>query len=1186
LQQETEYFIELFVFHRLETKINRKTGLFKHLGVFITLFFVVVISGFLFMDVKTSHAGTCGAPSAEGGMSTCTGGLNIVFNPAQPKIGEQVSVTVSLKDSGDANDFKSKGVTLFIDVILEEHWYGDDKVRVLNKGGNGASIQDSFLVAGIPNAGTYKTKVSMSYQTIAGPSVINYSFSQDIQLTVQAADNTGGPKLTVNSSESYADGPNITKGVSWVYLDGGSGKQAASYKVDCGDGKGDQTVGSGATSFRCVYPKTAKDYSAKVTAYDASGAQLVAGAITNSVTGTESAQGAGSDNTSSNPFGPLIIFINMVIGIILGFFQEIIYSIFYLLIAPIMQAMLSIHVYKDEFVSVIYPGWIVLRNLCNIIFIVAIMAIAMGTLLRVEAYKSRSVLVQLILAALMVNFSLVIGQVILGVADTVQSQFLPNNRDVIRALAKDLMVPYRATFQKLDIVQLGNFSETVKQFMFLILSIGSFMVFLAIAAFLFIRMVMLWILLLLSPLAYAAGALPQTSHYRKEWWTTFLKYAFFTPIMAFFLNLTAIIANTYKNNTIFTSIGLDSADFGGGATGSIASFVFQAGSTLVLIVFLIVALKVAESFSIFGAGEISKFAKKGMFAPAGIAKIGGSALGSKIGQTYSKWTSKKMTAAEEAGRGKSAAAWRAAQFLNFKVAKKAWEERAHEKEQEAYEPAYGQVRDSIGRIIPTEWTRNKDKNGKWYKPFKLGQKTFYGRIKQQQMISQKEREWDNADLSEEEKVEAWIAAHHPEDKEAIERLLIKGRHEDGRSIALGLIKRKKFEEETYKQLIANGDSEGVARAKAQSLAEEEIPAEYDSVDDLDHVTHGLEHAGLNGEQIGRIVAHLDELGEADRKLRAIGNAVYEFDGRFRTANDFSGYEKMEKALGSAEMLKDMAGLKNLWVEPEGGGVDYDEVVVTDASGAPIMEKDEHGNDVVKKTKVFKQLRFKDGVGNIHSIKNAADITSVSTATNKAEWKEEGGNLHYEMTGARKQQSAQKRVERGDSEAWGSALEPAAFMVQNDQGEFTRFTSYGRRLYQQYSSANTNSLKKGRKIQGRILKAVGLYKNDEGNFDMKKAKADVLAQGFELNEDLTEAILMKADLEETEAADLAEKVSVEMIKRIRSNKSDLPHTKLGYASKAQMQAATDDELKKKLLGDPAVPTSKGFLNIPKKGKATP
>ena len=112
---------------------------------------------------------------------------------------------------------------------------------------------------------------------------------------------------------------------------------------------------------------------------------------------------------------------------------------FSVIVSPMLASLLSVRVYTDGFVNVIYPGWEILRNVCNIYFILAIIAIAMGTLFRVESYKFRHLLVQLIIAALTVNFSLIIGQAILGVADTVQNQFLPNNEQVINQLSRDLM---------------------------------------------------------------------------------------------------------------------------------------------------------------------------------------------------------------------------------------------------------------------------------------------------------------------------------------------------------------------------------------------------------------------------------------------------------------------------------------------------------------------------------------------------------------------------------------------------------------------------------------------------------------------------------------------------------------------------------------------------------------------------
>ena len=136
--------------------------------------------------------------------------------------------------------------------------------------------------------------------------------------------------------------------------------------------------------------------------------------------------------------------------------------------------------------AVIYPGWEVVRNLCNILFIVALIAIGLGTLFRIDSYQYKHTLVDLVIAVLLVNFSLVIAQVVLGVADTIQSQFLPNNVEVIRSLARDLMLNYNALWSGTTFSDSGYFALTVKNLFTVALAIGAFFTFAAIAAFLVI----------------------------------------------------------------------------------------------------------------------------------------------------------------------------------------------------------------------------------------------------------------------------------------------------------------------------------------------------------------------------------------------------------------------------------------------------------------------------------------------------------------------------------------------------------------------------------------------------------------------------------------------------------------------------------------------------------------------------
>lgn len=373
-----------------------------------------------------------------------------------------------------------------------------------------------------------------------------------------------------------------------------------------------------------------------------------------------------------DPGGFLLDLVNRFIGIVAGLINEAVYFLFYWIIAPALQAMLSIRTYTDTFAAVVYPGWEIVRNICNLFFIVALIAIALATLFRVESYHFRQLLVKLIIAALLVNFSLAIAQVVLGIADTIQNQFLPNNIEVIRSLARDLMVDKSRDVALNNIFvlranQLGTFSDTIRLLLTVSMSLASFVILGAVAVFLAVRIVMLWILLMLSPIPYIAGILPSTDQFRGQWWSNFIKYAFFTPVMAFFLNVAALIANRQWYNGVFNSDL--TAQIG---DSNFATFVFSSLSNVLLLVFLIVAIKVADQFGIMGAHAFSEIAQKGLLAP--FAAVGWGAKNRL--EALNRW--RQNTGAHALEHGDSFGNKLKFAALNPDALVKGWKARTHE----------------------------------------------------------------------------------------------------------------------------------------------------------------------------------------------------------------------------------------------------------------------------------------------------------------------------------------------------------------------------------------------------------------------------------------------------------------------------------------------------------------------------
>ncbi len=630
---------------KLKDKTQKNTNylkIAKNFSLFLVLLFVICAFG-----AQKVYAACTDAPNIGDGIYDCdASSVNLTISPNPFKIGDTVTFGITVNDNlgPDASTAVPHPLT-----DRKSFEVDNDKVNVyvlkqdVAAGSGGAFTASQIITTrAFPTAGSYKITPAIIYYQ--GATDGNLVMLRGPALTVQvgAAVSTGAPSLQLsNPSISFGastDPKPVLAHFSFSYLDGGTNQQAGLILYYC-DYKGAQTtetpqgVSPSVGNFNCSYPSTAANYTVFAKAVSGSNpASAVTLASSNTsavqVTGNEASQGPATASGGGDINFGIAGLITKILVFIAGLIQEFIYAVFWYLIAPVIQAMLSIHPYTDTFVAVIYPGWEIVRNICNIFFILALIVIALATLFRVESYQYRHLLVQLIIAALLINFSLVIGQAILGLADTVQSQFLPANVTVVRSLAGDLMVKsYRDEFWSTSIIN-GQWADVVKPLFFLALSLGSFAVFCAIAVFLVIRIVALWILLLISPIAYACGVLPSTASYRSTWWQNFLKYAFFTPIMAFFLNLAAVISNKSQTNPILQAINADSLqkDLG---DSSLATFVFRIASNILILIFLVAALKVAEQAGVYGAAGITSMAEKGIFAPFALAGKGLKAAGNR-----------------------------------------------------------------------------------------------------------------------------------------------------------------------------------------------------------------------------------------------------------------------------------------------------------------------------------------------------------------------------------------------------------------------------------------------------------------------------------------------------------------------------------------------------------------------------
>ena len=139
-------------------------------------------------------------------------------------------------------------------------------------------------------------------------------------------------------------------------------------------------------------------------------------------------------------------------------------------------------------------------------------------------------------------------------------------------------------------------------------------VFLLAAAFVFaagaflltIRFGLLIFLMVLSPVAFAAGVLPGVRGWSKKWWSVFLNQAFFAPTYIFMLYVTWLLLASTDFKTLITDDGTLSSSF---SVQQIGTGITVVAYFFVLIIGLVASLVIAKQMGAYGAGASLKLGR-------------------------------------------------------------------------------------------------------------------------------------------------------------------------------------------------------------------------------------------------------------------------------------------------------------------------------------------------------------------------------------------------------------------------------------------------------------------------------------------------------------------------------------------------------------------------------------------------
>ncbi len=194
-------------------------------------------------------------------------------------------------------------------------------------------------------------------------------------------------------------------------------------------------------------------------------------------------------------------------------------------------------------------GWTIVRDVCNMFFILILLIIAFATILQVEQYSFKKLLPKLILMAILINFSKLICGVFIDFTQVIMLTFVNGFKDVGEGNLSNM----------LGIENLMNMSDTTTSeevsswtilgtyMLALMYTIIALITVIMMLATLCIRIIMIWIYVVLSPLAYLLASFPAGQKYSAQWWEEFSKNLIVGPILAFFTWLSFVSLGGVSN---------------------------------------------------------------------------------------------------------------------------------------------------------------------------------------------------------------------------------------------------------------------------------------------------------------------------------------------------------------------------------------------------------------------------------------------------------------------------------------------------------------------------------------------------------------------------------------------------------------------------------------------------------------
>ncbi len=225
------------------------------------------------------------------------------------------------------------------------------------------------------------------------------------------------------------------------------------------------------------------------------------------------------------------------------------------IIALVTYCLIAVANYNDFSTSIaISTGWVVLRDVANMFFIIIFLVIAFGTMLGEDIapqYHYKKTLIRFIMMAILINFSKTIAGFVIDIGQVIMMTFVNgfsaaaggNFLEVMQIRELTAMTTYQG-------VEIGTIDIVGGLLLAMVVALVSLICMVVLTMILVARVVALWLLVVVSPLAFFAAAVPMNSiqKFYSQWWGMLVQNVMVGPLLAFFIWLSlAVVSNSAFN---------------------------------------------------------------------------------------------------------------------------------------------------------------------------------------------------------------------------------------------------------------------------------------------------------------------------------------------------------------------------------------------------------------------------------------------------------------------------------------------------------------------------------------------------------------------------------------------------------------------------------------------------------------